>query len=149
MKHLKKITQIFLVFAVAILFSCNSDDDNQSNDTSLSANIIGVWELVSIVTNGETSDEGTECLDTVTITATTYDYTERFDFNDGNGCMVISGVATPEPFFLNQNNFFVTDDGESFNYQIIEVTLTTLKLQETYTENGETITDIEIYNRVE
>lgn len=149
MKPLKKVMLLALVLAVSVFQSCNNDDNSNNNDNSFSDDIIGNWELTSIISDGEELIENPDCLDRITITASTYEYFEYFDFNDGNGCVLVEGqISNPEQYSLNGNILLVTDDGESFEYEIIQLNSTTLKLQETYIEDGETFIDIETYNKL-
>jgi len=149
MKQLKRMNRIIPCLTLIGLLSSCSDEDNQTDSNSFTVSIIGVWELTSAVSNGEELIENPDCLDRITITDTTYDYTEYFDFNDGNGCIVVPGqTESPEPYTLVDSNFSVTNEGEFFSYEIIELNSTTLKLQEVYAEDGETFTDIETYNKL-
>lgn len=127
------MTRILLVLTVGLILSCESDDDNQANESSFATDIIGVWELTSVTSNGEELIEFPDCLDRITVTETTYDYTEYFDFSDGNGCVLVSGqVPSPETYTLNGSTFSVSDDGESYVYEITQLNSTALKLQEVY-----------------
>ena len=149
MKQVKKMPRILLVLILAILFSCNSDDDTQTDENSFATDLIGVWELNSVISNGEELIENPNCLDRLTFTETTVKGLEYFDFNNGNGCEIVYGQVIDEtaPYTLNGVNLSWNDD-EPFSYEIIELSSTTLKLQDVYTEDGETFTDIEIYNRL-
>lgn len=148
MKQLKTVMLLLLALNLGVFFSCNNDD-NEENNNSNAATIIGNWELTSITSNGEELIENPDCLDRIIITALTYDYLEYFDFDDGNGCVLVDGqVLNPEEYTLNGNILLVTDADETFEYEIIELNSTTLKLQETYIEDDETFIDIETYNKL-
>ena len=150
MMQTNKLTRIFLLLILGILFSCNSNDD-QNDPNTFETDIIGIWELTSATSNGEELVEFPNCLDRLTFTETTVKYLEYFDFNDGNGCVIVSGQMIEETFPYSINGvdlFWDEGDAELFEYEIIELNSTTLKLQEVYTEGGETFTDIETYNRL-
>jgi len=149
MNQVKKMTRIFLILTLGILFSCNNDDDNQTDNNSFEIDIVGSWELTSIISNGEELIENPNCLSRITFTETTVKPLEYYDFNDGAGCVVVYGqeIDETDPYILNGVNISWTDD-EPFSYEIIELNSTTLKLQEIYTEEGETFTDVETYNRL-
>lgn len=133
-----------LVLMAFIVMSCSSDDDN--NPATFS--IIGDWALTSFQSEGEPL-QSYDCPDRIEITSSTYEFTEYFDFSDGNGCVIVPGqINSPESYTLNGSTFTVNDEGEVIVYEIIEITATTLRLQETYVEDGETFVDTEIYTRL-
>lgn len=146
MKQLMKTPKIIAALTIGLLASCSSDDSN--DNTPATASIIGEWELTSITSNGEELVENPDCLDRVIFSESTYDYSEYFDFEDGNGCTLVSGEATPEAYVLSGTTLSVTDEGEALLYEILELSETTMKLKDVYTDGGETFTDIETYNRL-
>ena len=50
---MKKLTKIVAVVAVALLFSCSSDDGGSSTSSD---KIVGKWKMVSSKENGVTQD---------------------------------------------------------------------------------------------
>ncbi len=148
MKQVKKTTRIFLVLTLSILFSCSSDDSDSPDINPLATEIIGDWGLTKTVENGEEEIEDSDCFNMMTITATDYDFTERFDFGDGNGCVLVGETESPEPYTLNGSILSVTDDGESSELEIIELNSTTLILRDVFIDGGETITQDQTFNRL-
>jgi hypothetical protein len=150
MKNFKNIHRIFLALTLGLLLSCSSDDETTTESNNFASDIIGEWELISVTSNGiELIDDG-DCFDRIEITDSTYEYIEYADFEDGNGCVEVGGQTnSPEPYTLTGSNFSTSDEGETFEVEIIELNSTRLKFQEVYTEDGETFTDIETYNRLQ
>ena len=150
---MKKISQSILALTLlALIFSCNDDDnENQNNDIVLN-DLIDVWELNSIVSNSEEFIKNPNCLDRITFTASDFKYIEYFDFNDNNGCVIVPGqdLDSTFPYSVQGNNISLGDgDIESYTYEIIELNSTTLKLRDVYTDEGITYTDVETYNKLQ
>ena len=126
---------------LGLLASCSNDDDNENN---LPTSIIGNWEVVSLMSDGVEYVESGGCLDKYFITEDTARYLE---FYESNGqCIADENDITNYPILEYVYN------GETFNfdgstYQITEVSENTIKWSETYTEDGESVTDIETLQR--
>ena len=142
---MKKLTKMFFMLTIGLLVSCSSDDSADAN--SFKTDIIGTWELFSLTTNGFELIENTDCLDRLTFTATTLVYTEYFDYEDGNGC-IVDYVSDNGSYTIAGNMLTGTVDGETFTFEILELTATTLKLKGTVTEDGITYTFIETFNKL-
>lgn len=142
---MKNLTKFFLILVVGFLSSCSSD--NNSDSDSYKADIIGTWEVTSILINGEEFIDSTDCLDTVTFTATTQHNTAYYDYEDGNGC-VVDDVSTPEPYTIDGNKLSSSSEGDAFEFEITLLNETTLKLKATETEGGVSFTFIETLNRL-
>ena len=146
---MKRLSRIILTLTLITLFSCN-DDDNENYDISAN-DLIGVWELYSITSNGEEFNEYPECLDRLTFTANGLNYVEYFDFNDNNGCVIVPGQNLDDsfPYTVEGNNLSIENGiTEPFIYEIIELNSTTLRLRDVYTVDGITYTDIESYSKL-
>ena len=146
---MKRISKTILALTfIAILFSCSDDD----NETPININdLIGVWELNSITSNGEELIENPDCLDRYTFTASDVNYVEYFDFDDNNGCVIVPGQDLDQtvPYSVQGTNITFGDGGfDSYTYEIINLNSTTLVLRDVYTDEGITYTDIETYNKL-
>ncbi len=128
---------------VGLLASCSNNDDND-NDNNLPASIIGDWKVISLMSDGVEYVESGDCLDKYFITEETARYLEFYEFN--NDCVADEDdiVSYPILEYAYNGEIFTFDDS---TYQIIEVSENTIKWSETYTEDGETITDTETLQR--
>ncbi len=130
------------IFSMLVLLaSCSSNDDNAN---TLPTSIIGDWEVISLMSDGVEYVESGDCLDKYFITEETARYLEFYESN--NDCVADEDDITSYPILEYAYN------GETFmfdgsTYQIIEVSENTIKWSETYTEDGEPVTDIETLQR--
>ena len=144
----KNINKLFLTFfLIGILFSCNSD--NSKNETEQNS-IIGTWKITSLTSNG--TEELQEELDGMGICYWTEVYTQTtltdIDFS-GADCNVET-VGESLPYTINGTTLsYTTGDQVNVSVEIIELTNTTLKLQDSYEELGENYVDIYTYSKVE
>lgn len=143
MKNLSKVA-LFLFFASASLTSCTKDDDGPST----SGNIVGQWEFYK---EGERVD-GKEYLDLYQHSAgcnndyVVFSNTNSFESTNYNAdCSVDSSTGT---YTKIGNTLTTTFAGESFSVEIKQLDKTTLKIYDTYTELGETFTDVTVLKRV-
>jgi uncharacterized protein (DUF2147 family) len=128
---MKQLAKIILTVVFSFMFSCSSDDDTNS----YKSDIIGTWELTSVIVNGQEFIDSADCLDTITFTETTQLTIEYFDYEDGNGCVVDSDYS-PEAYTIDGNKITSSDGNESFTFEITLLNETTLKLKGSYTEGG-------------
>ena len=128
---MKQLAKIILTVVFSFMFSCSSDDDTNS----YKSDIIGTWELTSVIVNGQEFIDSADCLDTITFTETTQLTIEYFDYEDGNGCVVDSDYS-PEAYTIDGNKITSSDGNESFTFEITLLNETTLKLKGSYTAGG-------------
>ena len=129
---MKKLTTLFLsLVALASVVSCNSDDDD-NNGSSTSASIEGKWEIIQegvTLSTLETIENEGNC------GATTVEYIKGGNF-------VVKGfdyeASICDPFtdggtWIKSGNTFTEkySDNDTYVYEIIELTETSLKLKET------------------
>lgn len=149
MKELKKITSVLLFVVTGFLISCSSDDGPSSGGLGIEYTLVGTWELISVTSNGTELLSNPDCLDRIIFTSNTFQYLELFDFNDGNGCVSVRDqLIPPQSYQRNGNSISTTVDGEEYFVEIIELSSTTLKLQDIYVEDGVTYIDVETYTRL-
>lgn len=128
-----------LTAIIGVMASCSSDDDDSKKDVPSS--IIGNWEVISLISDGEELVEsGEDCLDKYFITEDTARYLEYYESD--NECVADQDDIEEYPIlaYMYDGKTFVFDGS---TYEIIEVTEDTIKWSETYTEEGETSTIIE------
>ena len=143
MKQVKKMTQILLLLTVGLIFSCESDDDND-NRAEL---IIGSWTWTEQSENGVVIAL-TECelLETFIYDGT---QVEQIDYS-GSPCT--EAFRSTENYSINGNQITfsdIDDPTDSYTDEIIELNATTLKLRYEETFNSETFIYIDTYTRVE
>ena len=137
-----KILKITLILTIitCFAFSCSSDDSNSTKANQ--ANIIGTWKLTSETENG-TSIQLDECelLFTVVITSTQITSTDYY----GDNCEIEDSYSIT--YSLKGNTITTTEDGETYNSTIITLNSTTLSIESSYEEDGETYTYTETYTK--
>lgn len=143
MSQIKKLTKMFLILTIGLLVACSSDDSSNSFETD----IIGTWELTSLTANGLELLQNDECSSTITFTASTIISTEYYDNGDGNGC-VIDGISDPGTYSISGDMLTGTVDGETMTFKILELNNTTLKLEASITEDGETFILIQTFSKL-
>ena len=143
MKQLKKLAKIFLLLSLGMIYSCSSND-NLNDSNRLQEDIIGLWELVSANSNGEELIQNSSCKYEINITSDTYELTMSCDFKDG----YTPFLGPLKSYNITGNDFIVTYDEFSIEYEIIELNTSFLKLKEIRIIDGETVTTIETYNRL-
>lgn len=136
---------MFLILTIVLLVACSSDDSSNSN--SYETDIIGTWELLSLTANGIDLLQGEECSSTFTFTATTIVSTDYFDNDDGNGC-VLDYISDPGTYSITGDMLTGTVDDETVTFEIIQLNATTLKLEATITEGGQTFTFIQTFKKL-
>ncbi len=134
MKLLKTTTRITLLLIIGTFLSCESDlvsadpMDDDTVGTPFSTSIIGYWKLNAYTSNNLPLEF---CPDIEVFTESTYSYNESWGSNCEN--LTLDVAAEPYSFIGTQLTFL--DANEVFVYEVIELTATTLKLQDTYTED--------------
>lgn len=141
--EMKQLAKIILTVVFSFMFSCSSDDDSNS----YKSDIIGTWELTSVIVNGQEFIDSTDCLDTITFTETTQLIIEYFDYEDGNGCVVDSDYS-PEVYTIDGNKITSSDGNESFTFEIILLNETALKLKGSFTEGGITFNFVQTLKKI-
>ena len=147
MKHLKKMTLIFLLLTIGLFFSCNSDDDDSTDISLTNAElIIGSWTWTAQSLNGVDSEALSECelLETFIYDGT---QVEQIDYS-GNPCVqvftstenysIVGGILT----FSDIN-----DSTDFYSEEILELNTTTLKLKYEETFESETFIYIDSYTK--
>ena len=142
---MKKVNKLFLVLFLGVLFSCTTDN---TDENSIENSIVGTWKIVSLTSNG--TDELQDELDFATICYYTEVYTETIitDINfSGSDCKTET-VDETLPYSINGTNLtYTTGDSVVVSLEILELSSTTLKLQDSYQEDGESYIDIYTYTR--
>lgn len=143
----KTMNKLFLTLLIGILFSCSSDN----NDTEPEQySILGTWKIVSLTSNG--TEELQDELDYADICYWTEVYTQTtvtdIDFS-GTDCTTET-VDETLPYTINGTALsYTTGDQVDVSLEIIELTSTTLKLQDSYEELGENYVDVYTYMKIE
>ncbi|HLT32894.1 MAG TPA: lipocalin family protein [Aquaticitalea sp.] len=149
MKQVKKLTRIFLVLTLGLIYSCSSDDDSTPDSTLTNAElIIGSWTWTEQSENGVVVDDLTECQLMETFI---YDGTqvEQIDYS-GTPCT--QTFTSTENYAIDGNmiTFSAVDDPtDSYTDEILELNATTLRMKYEETYDGETFILIDTYTRVE
>lgn len=143
---MRKITNsIILVLLVALLLpSCSKDEDGPD----LSGDISGSWEYFQLGRRNGSAEslvpyqhqQGCN-KDNVVFSASGTITTFFYDL----GCELFTDNGT---YTRNGANLVITESSETRSLEIKELTSTTLKVYETYTEDGLTITEITVFKKV-
>tara|TARA_R110002049_G_scaffold293731_1_gene478945 strand:- start:25978 stop:26418 length:441 start_codon:yes stop_codon:yes gene_type:complete len=145
MKHAKNISKILLFLLTTLTLSCSKDDDNSEINPSL---IVGEWKLTSWIRNDVELVTNLDCLNHLIITDTQYILYQYWDFEDGNGCVsVAEGAPALQPYIIEGETITFTDGSVTYLFELLALNQTIFKIKETYTEGGETNTEIETYTR--
>jgi len=142
----KTIKTFFLILTIGLMVNCSSDDNSDSD--TVSTDIVGTWELISLTLNDLEFLDETSCLDRLIFTATTVQSLEFYDYEDGEGC-VLDYTSEAGSYDISGKMLTVTIEGETIIFEIVELNSTTLKLKASLTEDGETFTFFETFRRVE
>ncbi|MEO9571525.1 MAG: lipocalin family protein [Polaribacter sp.] len=137
---MKKLLYLFI--ASTILFSCTTNDDDDSSDP-----IIGIWQLSSETENG--TDISTSCERKSTITflenGTT---TQIYSYEDGNNCSTESDSATWENLGNSNYKLYYGDgDGETSKITFSQNN-TVFSVTNTDDYNGTTYTYVITYKKI-
>ena len=131
MKKLQKISILILVSF--FIFSCKSDDDNNSNpnDSNPNDSIIGVWKPLREIDecpNGETDTfEYNECEQSGRLTFNSNGSYAEFGMNGNiNDCQI--DYEDTGSWSIDNENLTITLSGESFPVTFFEINNNTLKL---------------------
>ncbi|WP_033956921.1 lipocalin family protein [Psychroserpens jangbogonensis] len=146
MKQVKKITRIFLVLTLGLIFSCDSDDDNTDTSLTNAELIIGSWTWTAQSENALDSGPLSECelLETFI-----YDgmQVEQIDYS-GSPCT--QAFTSTENYSIDGNILTFSDINDATDFyseEIIELNATTLKLRYEETFNSETSIYIDTYTK--
>lgn len=141
--EMKKTKKLFLILFIGILFSCSKDNNNPEPDQN---SIVGTWKITSLTSNGieelqDVLDYSNICYWMEVATQTTI---TSIEFS-GTDCTT-EDIGESEPYTINGNIIsFTTGDQDSA--EILELTSTTLKIQDAYEEDGESYIDIYTYTK--
>ena len=121
---MKKFKKLFLFIFTGALIACSSDDNNDIDDT---ASIIGNWKLTSLLEDGVEQVEDGDCDEFIIFTSSTF----QLKYFDGDDC-AIEEKDDPISYTLKGNTITFTnpDDNSTLSINIIELTLSTLKLRQ-------------------
>ncbi|MBL4746516.1 MAG: lipocalin family protein [Flavobacteriaceae bacterium] len=140
------MNKILLTLFIGIIFSCSKDKDIEIDQVS----IIGTWKLIALTSNAneELQDDlgpSDICFWTETYTETTMITT----YFSGANCGIESIDSDVSTYVINGTNLLETfDNGQSsVSLEILELTGSTLKLQDSYHEDGENYVDIYTYTK--
>ncbi|MDO5971386.1 lipocalin family protein [Flavivirga aquimarina] len=147
MTKTKTMNKLFLTLLIGVLFSCSSDNnDNEPEQSS----ILGTWKIVSLTSNG--TEELQDELNYADICYWTEIYTQTtvtdIDFS-GTDCTTETVGETLSYTIDGTTLSYITGDQVDVSLEIIELTSTTLKLQDSFEELGEDYVDIYTYTKVE
>lgn len=152
MNKLKIMNKLFLTLFIGTLFSCSSNNNDPETEQN---SIIGTWKITSLTSNGteelQIELDGSNppntsiCYWTEVFTQTTITDI-RFSGTDCATEITDSDVST---YVVNGTILLETfDNGQSsVSLEILELTNTTLKLQDSYVEDGENYADIYTYTK--
>lgn len=145
MKHAKNISKIFLFLLITLTLSCSKDDNTSEIDPSL---IVGEWKMTSWIQNNVELITNLDCVNDLIVTDTQYITYQYADFGDGKGCVSISAV-TPilQPYTIEGKTITFTEGSNKWSFELLILNETTFEIKETFTEGGQTITEIETYTR--
>jgi NifU-like protein involved in Fe-S cluster formation len=140
------MNKLFLTLFIGILFSCSSDDDNPETEQS---SIVGTWKIISLTSNG--TEELQDELNGQNICYWTEVYTQTtitdIDFS-GTNCTTENTDSDISTYVINGTTLLETyDNGQNLSLEILELTNTTLRLQDSYEEVGENYVDIYTYTK--
>jgi hypothetical protein len=143
MKNTLKFASVFLLVTLSLI-SCSKDDDGPST----SGNIVGKWEFFKegeiingneILTNYE---HQAGCTKDNTEFNTDGSFVDSYYYEECES-EISMGTYTKSGNTLTRNDGF-----DDFSYTIVELNSTTLKVKETYNDEGETITSVTVFKRV-
>jgi hypothetical protein len=150
------MNKLFLILFIGVLFSCTSNDDTnieieQDNieiEEEEEASIIGSWKIISLASNG--TEELQEELDHFDMCYWIEEFTQTTiidtDFS-GTDCTTET-IEDTQPYTINGTNLsYTTKDQVLVSLEILELTSTTLKLEDSYVEEEEIFSEIYTYTR--
>jgi hypothetical protein len=152
MKQLKKMTRIFLLLTLGILFSCSSNDDNTETPLNNSELIIGSWKWTSTTETIDGADTGASLTECDLLEITNYDGTKQeITEYSGNPCTLLQ-LNTPTYNYSIDGDIIsfprINDEYDFYSQEIIELNSTTLKLKLEETDGGETFICIDTYTKI-
>ena len=139
--------KLILILLVGSLLSISCGNDDGDNNMPKQNSIVGTWKVTSLTENG------TEILQEILTQWSICYWTDVYEettfssiFFSGTNCTteILENQAT---YTINETNASITIDGDV--YEILELTNTTLKLRESYEDEGENIVDVYTYEKVE
>ena len=135
MNSLKTI--LLLTFVAIFTFSCNNDDDDNSDNVTLEnqEKILGTWQFTSSTTNGVLDTDNDSCLTQFTVTFNETQVT-TIDKYGPNCEMTDTYINT---YSINGNTISITDEGDTYSLDIVTLNDTTLTIS--YTEDGDVYTE--------
>tara|TARA_R110002050_G_scaffold300018_1_gene467344 strand:- start:20612 stop:21031 length:420 start_codon:yes stop_codon:yes gene_type:complete len=137
-----KILKISLILTIisCFTFSCSSDDSPSTEENA--AKLIGTWKLTSETEDGASIQLDTcELLYTIIISSTQITSKDYY----GDNCEIEDSYSIT--YSLKGNTITTTEDGETYNSTIITLNSTTLSIESSYEEDGETYTYTETYTK--
>ena len=138
---MKKMKIILLaIITTSLAFSCGNDDDSSSSNS-----IIGTWQWVSSIEDGE-NDPLTECdlLNTIEFTDTQLISVSNESDNGSAPCTSETSTFT---YTIEDNTLSLTVGDEITILGIVTLNSTTLVLRNEDTFNGETSVTVDTYTR--
>lgn len=141
MNSIKTYLRLMIVVGYTVLISCITDDNEQEQNS-----IIGTWKITALTSNGkqELNDE-LNYLD-LCYWFEIFTATSITDINiSGNDCAIETNDEVRT--YIKEGTTLETTNkhGDINTYTILSLTSTTLKIQDTYSENGKTTVDIYTY----
>lgn len=152
MTKTKTMNKLFLTLIIGILFSCSSDNNNPDPEQN---SIIGTWKIISLTSNGTEElqielDGSNPPSTAICYWTEVYTETTATDiYYSGTDCTTETVDETLGYAINGTTLSYTTGDQVDVSLEIIELTSTTLKLQDSYEELGENYVDIYTYTKVE
>ena len=152
-KHL--LLLLLVIFSPFIFLSCDKDDDDETPKTKTELLTAGPWKRTALTSNPayDWNADGNAATDVLSIMLPCE--RDNFDTYKTNGIMETNEGPTkcdpsdpqtwPTTWALVDNERQIRYD-DTYNYTIVELTETTLKLRGTFEENGVTYTHDETYS---
>ncbi|WP_163398049.1 lipocalin family protein [Flavobacterium fluviatile] len=126
--------------------SCSSDDDN---DGGTSGSIEGKWEPThyGVIVNGKESLEAVSsgsCSKPILEILSNGTFKDTYSESYGGKCETYTETGT---WTKKDNTFTVKYEGETSvdTYEIVELTGSKLKIKQTYTEEGQTYSEVNVF----
>lgn len=152
MKKTKWFVKLSILLLIFISVSCSENEETTDNNTTNEINIselIGTWKIVSLTSNG--TEELQPELNYYGICYWTETYTETImtDTNFSGAECTTQTVDEVLPYTVNGTTIsYTTGSNVIVTLEIIELTNTTLKLKDAYSELGDNYVDIYTYTKL-
>ena len=147
---MKKLSIMLVAFVTLGLSSCSSDDN--SNDNNTTASLVGKWEFSQkgyIVDNIETLQpysHTTGCGKDYIEFKSNNTFEDLWYENSGTGCISESENGTWSQSGTTITTIYLGGSPETI--EVVTLDATTLKVKDTYLEDGQTQIEITVFKRM-